>query len=101
MAYELSLYNVICPGNGNYYIVMESGTPGVSWKIGYFNASTPKGPYTDNGVLLSPTLSWEGIGVLDPEMRKFGNTYYLFYTGNDVFPYQNSYAYNLSLIHIS
>src|SRR5659263_128279 len=80
--------------NGNYYIVMESGTPGVSWKIGYFKASTPKGPYIDNGVLLSPTLPWEGKGVLDPEMRKFGNTYYLFYTGNDVFPYQNSYAYN-------
>src|SRR5660397_224274 len=78
--------------NGNYYIVMESGTPGVSWKIGYFKASTPKGPYIDNGVLLSPTLPWEGKGVLDPEMRKFGNTYYLFYTGNDVF---------LSLIHIS
>ena len=80
--------------NGNYYIVMESGTPGVSWKIGYFNASTPKGPYIDNGVLLSPTLPWEEKGVLDPEMRKFGDTYYLFYTGHDVFPYQNSYAYN-------
>jgi len=83
--------------NGNYYIVMESGTPGVSWKIGYFKASTPKGPYIDNGVLLSPTLPWEGKGVLDPEMRKFGNTYYLFYTGNDVFPYQNSWASSLSL----
>ena len=82
--------------NGNYYIVMESGIENVNWKIGYLKALAPSGPYVDGGILLSPTLPWEGKGVLDPEMRKFDNKYYLFYTGHDVSPFQNSYAYNPS-----
>ena len=82
--------------NGNYYIVMESGIENVNWKIGYLKALAPSGPYVDGGILLSPTLSWEGKGVLDPEMRKFDNKYYLFYTGHDVPPFQNSYASNPS-----
>ncbi len=82
----------------SYYIVMQGRDKNLNWNVGFFSASSPDGPYTDRGILLSPTLSWEGQGIIDPEMRKFGDIYYLFYTGNTTKPtYHNSYATSPSL----
>lgn len=83
--------------NDVYYIIMEGRDNGLKWNIGYFTASSPGGPYTDKNILITPTFSWEETGVLDPVMRKFGNTYYLFYTGGINKPtYNNSFATSMN-----
>ncbi len=86
--------------NGIYYIFLEGMDSSQNWNIGYFTATSPGGPYTNQGLLLAPTFPWEFLpvtqthgGVLDPEARKLGNNYYLFYTGGLDKPfYNNSYA---------
>jgi len=80
-----------------YYLVFQ-GDDGTYWRIGYATASAPGGPYTVQGILLESTQAWEGNAVIDPEVRKFGSTYYLFYTGGvPPVPYNNSYATSTSL----
>jgi len=80
-----------------YYLVFQ-GYDGTYWRIGYATASAPGGPYTVQGILLEATQAWEGNAVIDPEVRKFGSTYYLFYTGGiSPVPYNNSYATSTSL----
>src|SRR3990172_4690690 len=82
--------------NGTYYIVIQGRNSNGDWQIGHFTASAPNGTYTNRGVLLSPSLAWENYGsnayTIDPELRKFGNTYYLFYTGSSEYLASNSYA---------
>ncbi len=84
--------------NGTYHIFLEARNNSQYWNIGLFTASSPTGSYIDQGVLLRPDLSWEGKGVIDPEARKFGNIYYIFYTGNlTQSTYNNSYATSSSI----
>ncbi len=82
--------------NNTFHIFMEARNDQLDWNIGHFTAPSPEGAYTSLGVLISPTFSWEYLGggghggVLDPEMRKFDNVYYLFYTGALDKPYYNN-----------
>ena len=82
---------------GSTYYIFFQGLNGTTWKIGYANSSSPGGPYTVQGVLLEPSLGWEGTAVVDPALRKFGSTYYLFYTGNTSTSCYNSYATSSTL----
>ncbi|MCX9009509.1 MAG: DUF2341 domain-containing protein, partial [Candidatus Methanoperedens sp.] len=80
-----------------YYLVFQ-GYDGTYWRIGYATASAPGGPYAVQGILLESTQPWEGNATIDPELRKFGDTYYIFYTGGvPPVPYNNSYATSTSL----
>ncbi|MFA6897645.1 MAG: hypothetical protein WCQ96_05180, partial [Patescibacteria group bacterium] len=90
------LTNSFVQEGSTYYIIFQ-GYDGSAWKIGYATASAPSGPYTVQGTLLQPSLSWEGTAVADPRIRKFGSTYYLFYTGNSGASCYNSYATSTSL----
>ena len=65
---------------GNIFYIFFQGYDGTYWKIGYATATHPKGPYTVQGIVIQPTLSFEYKAVCDPEVRKFDGTYYLFYT---------------------
>jgi predicted GH43/DUF377 family glycosyl hydrolase len=78
--------------SGTYYIFFE-GADSTYWKIGYATASDPAGPYTvATDPVLAPGLVWEGTAIVDPEVRKFGDTYYLFYSGNTGTQCYNAYA---------
>jgi len=68
--------------SGDTFYIFFQGYDGTYWKIGYATASSVTGPYTVQGILLSSSEGWESNYVLDPEVRLFDGTYYLFYTGN-------------------
>lgn len=78
--------------DGVYYIWLQ-GYNNPNWKIGYATATDPAGPYTvcTDPVLIAG-LAWEGTIVVDPIFRKFGDTFYLFYTGNSGTSCYNTYA---------
>ncbi len=82
---------------GSTFYIFFQGYDGTTWKIGYATSSAPAGPYTVQGISLQPSLGWEGSYVVDPEVRKFGSTYYLFYSGNSGSSCYNSYATSTSL----
>jgi hypothetical protein len=84
------LTNCFFKSGATFYIVFQ-GYDGSKWRIGYATASSVTGPYTVQGILLEPTID-ESWTVVDPEIRLFGSTYYLFYTSNAGTSARNTYA---------
>jgi hypothetical protein len=91
------------PPYNNYYIYYQGQGP-AGWQTGYIKASAYSGgtPLTpdsttwskssDAVLKLGASGSWDSGYVIDPMIRQFNGTYYVFYTGNVA----NGYAYSAS-----
>ncbi|MDR2916520.1 MAG: alpha-L-rhamnosidase N-terminal domain-containing protein, partial [Tannerella sp.] len=71
-----------------YYSRWEKKYGFQSWvthsEIAHATAPDPFGPFTHKDVVLPARGKdyWDGMSTHNPTMHKFGNTYYLYYTGN-------------------
>jgi hypothetical protein len=73
--------------NNTYYIFYQGYKHDSNWQIGFASAPATTIPlfaswtkYASNPVL-SGNHGWDNPVAIDPEFRKFGDTYYIFYTG--------------------
>jgi hypothetical protein len=73
--------------NNTYYIFYQGYKKATNWQIGFASAPATTIPlfapwtkYASNPVL-SGNHGWDNPIAIDPEFRKFGDTYYIFYTG--------------------
>lgn len=86
---------------GDTYYIFYHGKKVADGKsrIGYATCATPDGTWAKavDNPRLEPLLAFEGNATVDPVVRKEGDTYYLFYTGDAGANSKNSRATSASL----